>query len=299
MSAAEPQWAGVLHGLRAAGPAVRVIEPRQPGPIARVKEFWAHRGLVRFFGARLIRKMYQRTLLGRLWIPLRPTASVGGQALFFGGFLGVPSGGVPYVVFLLVGMTTWQYFNRLLYWGTRSIELSRRFLKRMYIPRSVLLSSAIAPAGLWFGMYMAITLIAVSYLWVDDGVFYFKLGADTALVVVGLLLATMMALSISLWTSVVGARWRDVRFSLRYVLNFWTYVTPVIYPLDSVPRGLQPIAIYNPMTAPLEMVKRGLLGHQFQVHTSSMWVTLITIAVVGLGGLRFFSRSEATAVDDL
>lgn len=242
--------------------------------------------------------MYVRTWLGKLWIPLRPVLDVGTRVLIFGGLLGVPSEGVPYAVFFVVGMTVWVLFASSLYWMTRSVELNRRFLKRMYVPRLTLLAAAIFPSGLWFVLYAAIAVIVLGYFAIVDGTLYLVASPALLLPVAGLCLIVALALAIGLWTSVYGAQARDVRFGLSYVLNVWIFLTPVLYPLSIVPDKYRTLAELNPMTAPVEMVRFGLFGTG-GVPLLGLGATVATIAILGGFGLWFFIRSEAAALDNL
>lgn len=275
----------------------RIIEPRAPGAISRVRELWVHRRLILFFGRRYIEKSYQRTWLGLAWVPLRPILDVGIRVLLFGSLLAVPSEGKPYLLFFIIGTTAWHLFDRTAYWATRSLELNRRLLTRMYVPRLAALVAAVAPTLLSTALYAVISLIIALWFTVVDG-FPLDLGLHTLGVPLGGALAALLGLSIGLWTSVPGARARDVRFTLSYVLNFWYFVTPVIYPLSGVPSAWRRVAELNPMTAPVELVKSGLLGTP-AAPSISLWVTLGTIAVVGGTGLVFFARAEAAALDSL
>jgi lipopolysaccharide transport system permease protein len=266
--------------------------------VARAREFWEYRGLVAFFARRFTEKMYIRTWLGRLWIPLRPVLSVGARVLIFGGLLGVPSEGKPYLIFFLVGVASWELFAQTAYWATRSIELSRAVLKRIYVPRLTALVAAVAPSAINFLVYVAITVVAVVGYWVVDGVLYFELEPATLLAVAGLVLMVLLALGIGLWTSIYGAQARDIRFSLSYLLQFWFFLTPVIYPLSAVPERYRTLVALNPMTAPVEMVKEGVLGAG-TVTPLAVAIAASTMVLLVVSGLWFFTRSEALAVDGL
>jgi lipopolysaccharide transport system permease protein len=279
-------------------PSITVIEGRRTGPRERAAEFWRYRRLLSYFGRRYIEKSFIRTWLGWVWIPLRPALDVGSRVLLFGGLLGVPSGDVPYLVFFLVGMSAWTFFDRTAYWATRSIELNRRVLRRMYVPRLTVLAAAAAPSALNYALYCVITAIVVFYYRFADGVFYVTFGLETFMAVAGLALVAALALSIGLWTSIFGAQARDVRFMLTYVLGFWFFLTPVIYPLSEVPESFRGVVELNPMTAPVELVKAGLLGGG-DVPTTALAVTLGTIGVIALSGFWFFGRSETAALDSL
>ncbi|MGH2837702.1 MAG: ABC transporter permease [Thermoleophilaceae bacterium] len=277
---------------------VRVIEPRQPGVLERFVEAWRYRSLVRFFGRRFIEKLYLRTWLGWLWIPLRPIADLGSRVFVFGGLLGVGVAGVPYLLYVLVGMSAWELFDRTAYWATRSLELNRRFLRRIYIPRLTLLAGAIFPSLLNYGIYFLLTLIAVGCYAIADGELYLEFGVDSLLVPAGLTLLVLLALSIGLWLSVYGAQARDVRFGLSYALTFWFFVTPIVIPLSQIPDGYRPIVEINPVTGPMQMVKRGLFGGE-PVPTLALVSTVVAIALIGGLGTWFFSRSESAALDSL
>lgn len=281
-----------------AGPLVRVIEPRQPGSLARIREFWRYRALTWYFGRQALEKLYKKTWLGWLWIPLRPVISVGSRVLVFGGLLGAPSEGVPYLLFFLVGLSTWQLFAYTLFWATRSLELARRVLRRMYVPRLTCLVGSVVPSAVNFLLYVAIALIVVACYALADGTTHLELGSHTVGVAAGILLSVLLALAIGCWTSVLGAQARDVRFVVGYVLGFWFFLTPIIYPLSEVPAAFQTVASINPMTAPIELVRSGLFGVG-GVPATAMLSCLSAIAIIGIPGLWFFSRSEAAALDAL
>lgn len=278
--------------------SVRLIEPRQPAMGERLRETWVYRRLVWYFSKRFIQKLYARTWLGRLWIPLRPGITLGSQILIYGGLLGAPSDGKPYALFFIIGSSVWEMFYRTAYFSTRSLELNKRLLKRLYIPRLVVLIGS-AGAGLaMFFVYISFALGFVVYYYATSGTTHLGLGLNTLAVPVGLLMVLLIALSIGLWLSIYSARARDVRWTLRYALSFWFLITPVIYPLSQVPSGYRTAAELNPMAAPIEMIRYGLLGVG-HFPPLALAVSIAAILVVGGGGLWFFNRSEASALDNL
>jgi lipopolysaccharide transport system permease protein len=277
---------------------VSVIQPRQPGVLARVREYWRFRRMTLYFGFTFLEKFYRRTVLGWVWIPLRPVISVGTRVLVFGGLLAAPSGGVPYTIFFLVSFASWQLFGYTAFWGTRSIELSRGILNKMYIPRLTCLTGAVVISLVNFALYIAIAAIVVLVYLFFDGTTYLDPGPGLVLTFAGIALALLLAQSIALWTSILNARARDVRFAMQFVLGFWFFLTPIIYPLSQVPAAFQTVASLNPMTAPIEMIRIGLFGTG-ELPIVALCSTLAMILIVGGGGLRFFMRSERLALDSL
>jgi lipopolysaccharide transport system permease protein len=275
-----------------------VIEPRQAGVLARVPEWWRYRRLTTYFGRLQLEKLYRRTVLGWLWIPLRPVISIASRVLVFGGLLGTPSGGIPYLLFFLVGLTAWQLFAYTLFWATRSIELGRRVLRRMYVPRITCLFGSLVPSGVNFLLYVAITGIVVTFFVVTEGQTHLIIGSETALLPIALLLVIALALAIGTITSVLAAYARDVRFIIGYVLAFWFFLTPVLYPLSEVPSGFRDVASINPMTAPIEMVRIALFSSG-TVTQEALASCVGAILLIGIPGLWFFNRAEALSLDSL
>lgn len=278
--------------------AATIIEPRPRGAFAAITEAWRHRSLVSFWGRRFVQKTYRRTVLGPIWIVLRPAIDVLSRLFIFGTILGITTGEVPYLLVLLVASSVWELFAATTYWATRALELNRRFLRRLYAPQLTMLIGALWPAMLNFVIYLAITLLAALGFLLSDGTWYPSFGLELILASAGCLLAVALALSLGLWLSVWGARARDIRFALGYVLNLWLFVTPVMYPLSRVPDGLRPILELNPMVAPVELTKAGLLGTP-QPSATAMVSTVLAIALIGGFGLRFFGRQEAALVERL
>lgn len=283
--------------LAAAGP-VRVIEPRRGGAIARLRELWWHRGLVAFFGRRLLEKRYARTWLGMAWIPLRPGLDVGLRVLLFGGLLGVSSGDRPYFVFFAVGMAAWMLFESTAYWATRSLEINRSIFRRIHVPRITALTAAIVPAGVDFLLYFTIALIGAVVFRITRGSLYLILVPGTHLLAAlgGIVLLVLFGIAIGLWTSAFVAQARDIRFGFSYVMGFWFFLTPVVYPISAIPAQYQPLAQYNPATAPIEAVKYGLMDTA-GVQAGSLVVTFVTLALLLGSGMWWFGRSERAGVD--
>lgn len=270
-----------------------VRRPAAPDPVSRLRAVWSHRRQVAFFGRRLIEKRYIRTWLGMVWIPLRPALDVGMRALLFGGLLAVSSEGLPYLVFFGMGMAAWMLLESSALWATRSLEVNRAVLRRINVPRLVPLASAAAPAAVEFGLYLLIAAIAVAYYGVADGTIYVQspLGVDGLVALGGLATLGLIGIGIGLWTSPFVAQARDIRFVFGYVTGLWFFLTPVIYPIDSIPENYRPLAEYNPATAPVDAFKHALLGTPPPSATS--WtVSLVTVAALLASGWWFFARKE-------
>ncbi len=273
-----------------------VVEPRRQGLGARTKEVWQYRRLLRFFGARALEKQYMRTVLGWAWVFIRPLVPLLVKAIIFGGLLSVGSEGVPYFLFLVVGSSVWELFAQSVMWATRSLEMNRSLLTRIYVPRIILPMAMITPALISFAIHVAVLLGALVWYRVSDGVWYTSPGWNVLWTIPAAVLSILLAIAIGLWTSVPALIARDVRFTLGYVMSVWVFLTPVFYPLSSIPPRWQPIMALNPMTAYVEMFKWGALGIG-TVNPAHVATSLAVLAIVAASGIWFFARAEATAAD--
>lgn len=256
---------------------------------------WRYRRLLGFFASRALEKRYARTVLGRLWLLIRPLFPVLVGALVFGRLLGVGSEGRPYFLFFLVGSTLWSLFEGSLFWATRSLELNRKFLRRLYVPRVLLPVAMTAPALLDLGIRIGLIAIASTYFVLVEGTEVAPL-ARMPLALVPLGLAYLLALGFAAFTSVIGAAVRDVRFALSYVLNLVMFLSPVLYPLDVVPERYRWIAVLNPLAGLLESFRFCLLGTGAPRIGALVYACAVVVALLALG-LRFFVRAEAAALD--
>ena len=105
-----------------------------------------------------------------------------------------------------------------------------------------------------------------------------------------------LAYGIGLWLAVFGAQVRDVRFTVRSMLTFWMLFTPVIYPLSAVPSQFRSLAEVNPMTAPVEMVKVGLLGGG-SVPELALMISGGAVLVSLASGLWFFGKAADVSIE--
>jgi lipopolysaccharide transport system permease protein len=273
-----------------------VIEPRVDGLTARGREVWRYRRLLRFFAAKSVQKLYGRTVLGWAWLFIRPLFPLVVKTLVFGGVLAVGSDGIPYFLFLVIGTTIWELFTGCCVWGTRSLELNRSLISRIYVPRLILPVAMMSPAYLTFAIHLGVAIVALIYYRARDGVFYLGQPSGIIAAVLALALTTVLALGLALWLSVPTLRARDVRFTLNYVLSFWVFLTPVMFPLSTAPQSWQRWLALNPMTAYVLMFRSAFIPSAFPPAATIATALAITAAVL-LSGLWYFNRAEGDAAD--
>jgi lipopolysaccharide transport system permease protein len=271
------------------------IEPRQHGVLERTREVWRYRQLWWYFAGEAVESMYRRTRFGWLWLILRVTAPIGLQTLIFGAVLGIGSGGPPYFLFR---MTTWILFERSLLVVTRSLDHNRKLVTKIYFPRLILPLAAVAPGLLYLAVLLVVLVGTVIYHRYQDGVWYITLRPELLVSAAAIVVSLIFTVAVGLWTSVLQARYKDIRQGLRYFMPFWMYFTPILYPITQIPEDWRWLAVFNPMSAVVEAFKWGTLGTG-HLSVSLVATSLSLIALTMITGIWFFSREEAASMDQL
>jgi lipopolysaccharide transport system permease protein len=277
-----------------------VIEPRQHGSFARLRELWSYRYLWWYFAANTVTSLYRRSALGWLWLLLRVVAPIGLNALVFGDMLNQAEkvDHAPYFLFFVCGMAAWMTFEQSLQYITRSVEQNRRLVTRVYFPRLILPVAAIAPGLLYLAILLVILVLTVVFFYYRAGVWYITFEPRLLVSVAAIVLSLLFAIAIGLWTSVLQARYRDVRYALRYVMPFWFLLTPVIYPLSQLAERYRWFVTLNPMAPIVESFRWGAFGEGvFPAVPSAVSLALVVVTLVT--GMWFFNREEAASVDKL
>src|SRR5882672_7845194 len=140
-------------------------EPRRPGLIATAIEVWHYRRFVNFLGAKSFRKLYARTMLGWSWVFVTPLFPILLNLFVFGALIGVTSEGIPYFLFLMIGNLAWDFFSSALMWSTRGLEMHRKVIDRVYVPRVILPIATMTPAIFNFLINFVATVLVILYYW--------------------------------------------------------------------------------------------------------------------------------------
>lgn len=265
---------------------------------ARAREVWQYRRILWFFSLKALQSLYSKTHLGVWWIFLRTLVPLLVGSFIFGSVMNVPSGGVPYLVFFLTAQVAWNCFDGPLVSGSRSLEINRQLLVKLYVPRIILPLAGMTRGVVEPVIVAGVLLGSLVYYRVSDGIWHVRPEPQLLAGLAAVALTLAFAFSLTLFTSVWQARARDTRFVLRYVVGFWVFFTPVIYPLSQVPPDIRWLMHLNPMTAPVETFKWAVLPgmeHSWIWFLYSMAVTGVTF----LGGVWFFARSESATMDKI
>ena len=169
--------------------------------------------------------------------------------------------------------------------------MSRSELRRVYVPRLIPWSAALTLPVITLVVYALIAACAVAFYWFTRDEFYLAIRPATLLVPVAIALLIAFGLGCGLWFAPIGARARDVRRLAQYTVGFWYFLTPVIYPIEEIPEDYRFLASLNPVTAPIETIKWGLLeiGEVTALGVAVFFGALVLFTAIGL---RIFTPRE-------
>jgi lipopolysaccharide transport system permease protein len=210
-------------------------------------------------------------------------------SLVFGGIAKIPSDGLPYPIFAYSGLVPWLYFSAAVGRGGTSLVSNAGLISKVYFPRLIVsLAAVLTPVADFFFSMLILAGLMVGY-----GI------SPTwgALALPGfIVLAMATALAVSLWLSALNVKYRDVGFGVAFLLQFWMYLSPLMYPVSLVPHQWRLLYSVNPMAGVIEGFRWGLLG-KASPDFGVMAVGAAAVVVLLFGGLVYFKRTERTFVD--
>ncbi|PIQ82356.1 MAG: phosphate ABC transporter permease [Candidatus Omnitrophica bacterium CG11_big_fil_rev_8_21_14_0_20_64_10] len=255
------------------------------------RELWAYRELLGFLVWRDIQVRYKQTALGVFWAVLQPVLAMLVFTVFFGRLAQMPSDGIPYPVFSYTGLLPWQLFIYAVTQSGNSLVANQQLVKKVYFPRLLIPASAVLAGLVDFFIAFVILLGLMGF---------YGIVPTRAVVTLPLFLALAVgtALAVGFWLSALNVRYRDVRYTIPFLTQFWLFVTPIAYPSTLVPEKWRLLYGLNPMAGVVEGFRWALLGKQGPPDPL-IFVSAAVVAVIGVGGLIYFRKMERTFADEV
>lgn len=251
-----------------------IIKPKPKWMLFDFGEIWRYRELLFIFAWRDIKVRYKQTLLGAAWALLQPIFSTFVFTIFFGNFAKIPSGELPYPLFVLIGLIFWNYFSSILSRASNSLIENESIIKKTYFPREILPLSTVGANFLDFAVSL-ILLFGVSL--------YFHLTPNVLvipIILLGIIIGTLGAAGLGMMLSSFNVKYRDVRYVLPFFLQMMIFLTPVIYPTSIMRPSFRYIIALNPMT--------GVINAARVVFVGGANIDWPTIGISAAGSLLFF-----------
>jgi lipopolysaccharide transport system permease protein len=237
-----------------------------------LREIWAHRELLYFLIWRDLKVRYKQTLFGVSWVVLQPILMTLVFALFLGKIARVPSGNVPYMLFLYSGLLPWTFFTNAVSTSSHSLIASAPMITKVYFPRSLVPLAAV--------LVRLSDFLAASVILFILMVYYGRAFTSAMLLVPFLMLhLTLLALSLGLLFAALNVKYRDIGTVLPVLLQLWLFASPVIYPATFVPAKWKWLYDLNPLTGLISGFRAALLnaGFDWRGLLVSLSITLVLL----------------------
>jgi lipopolysaccharide transport system permease protein len=266
------------------------IEPTRGWRAINLADLWRYRELLYILVWRDLKVRYRQTLLGALWVMGQPLLTMVIFTVLFNRLARIEAGGgVPYAVFVLAGLLPWTFFSAGVTNSGNSLIGSAHLISKVYFPRLIIPASAVLAALADFGVSCLVLAGLMAWYQVVPSVGVLLLPAVVAL-------AVLLATGVGLWLSALNVEYRDVRVVIPFLMQFWMYATPVVYPMHLLPEHWRPFVALNPLTGVVEAFRACLLGTTEIPWLALGWSTLAGLALF-VSGAYFFRRTERQFAD--
>jgi lipopolysaccharide transport system permease protein len=274
-----------MHEL---APVIRV-QPTRGWVRLQFHELWHYRGLLYFLTWRDVKVKYKQTTLGISWAIIQPVLNTVIFTIVFGRFIGVRTpGNVAYEIFAFSSMLMWGFFATGLNAASSSVVGNANLISKVYFPRLIVPVAGVAGALPDFLVGFIVLLAVMPFYGVMPGL-------TILLTPLFLLLAILTALGVGIWLAALTARYRDFRYVLPFLVQFWFFASPVAYSSAHITQPWRTLYGLNPMTGVIEGFRWAVLG---QRPPAGMLVLSVAVALFFLvTGLFYFRRVEKTFAD--
>jgi lipopolysaccharide transport system permease protein len=265
------------------------IAPSKGWVSLKLGELWEYRELLYFLIWRDIKVRYKQTALGAAWAIIQPFFTMVVFSLFFGRLAKVPSDGIPYPIFSFAALVPWTFFANGLGQSSNSLVGSANLITKVYFPRLTIPIASVLSGIVDFALAFVVLL---------GMMFYYGMMPTLNVLWLPLfvLLALIASLGVGLWLSALNVEYRDVRYVVPFITQFWMFVTPIAYPSSLLSEPWRTLYGLNPMVGVVEGFRWALLGTKtapgplIAVSSTAALVILVT-------GAFYFRRMEKTFAD--
>jgi lipopolysaccharide transport system permease protein len=267
--------------------AVVVLEPAARLSLG-LRDLWTYRELLYFLFWRDVKVRYKQTVLGGAWAIVQPLATMIVFTVFLGRLAKISSDGVPYSIFAYSGLLPWQLFAFALTESSNSLVNSKQLITKVYFPRLIIPISAVMVGLVDFAVASSILIVLM---------LYHHMVPTIGILVLPLLVAFTMltALSVGLVMSALNVQYRDVRYTIPFLVQVWMFATPIVYPSSLVPEKWRFLYGLNPMAGVVEGFRWALFGTKGA--SGLIFVSVLSVGVLFLLGVIYFRRTERQFAD--
>src|SRR5688572_360649 len=271
-------------------PTLLITPPNRWIPL-QLSELWEYRELLYFLAWRDIKVRYKQTALGAAWAVIQPFCTMVVFSLFFGRLAGLSSDGVPYPLFSFAALVPWTFFANGLAQSAESLVSSANLVRKVYFPRLAIPIAAIVSGAIDFCIAFVVLLAMMVFFGVTPT-------SNVIWLPFFVLLAVVTSLGIGLWLSALNVQYRDVRYVVPFIVQFWLFATPIAYSSSLLSEPWRTVYGINPMAGVVEGFRWALLGTE-TAPGPMVAVSSVVAVLMLVGGAYYFRRMEHLFADQV
>jgi lipopolysaccharide transport system permease protein len=275
---------------RADAMPVLQIEPSHGWVSLKLRELWEYRELLYFLTWRDVKVRYKQTVLGAAWAIIQPFFTMVVFSVFFGRLAKIASDGIPYPIFSYEALVPWTFFAQGLSQASNSLVGGSALITKVYFPRLVMPVATVASGIIDFALAFVVLLAMMLAYGIVPTI-------NIVWLPLFLLLAMTTALGAALWFSAMNVQFRDVRYIVPFMTQFWMFATPIAYPSSLIEDPLwRTLYGINPMAGVVEGFRWALLGTDTAPGPIIIASSLAALMLL-ISGAFYFRRMEKTFAD--
>ncbi len=260
-----------------------------------IQALWVYRGFVLGSVRREYESKYRNSLLGALWTIINPLTMIVVYTVIFAKLMQAKLPGIDstfgYSIYLCIGVLTWGLFTEIVSRAQNVFLENANLLKKISFPRLCLPVIVVLNAGMnffiIFGLFTVFLVISGNF----PGLVFFALIPVLAIQV-------LFAVGLGITVGVLNVFFRDVGQLFGVILQFWFWLTPVVYPISILPSPVARLIQYNPMV-PLLTAYQDIVVHAKWPVWGSLWPVTLLALVLCFIGMRLFRKHAGEMVDEL
>ena len=263
--------------------------------VAMLRGLWRYRGFVLGSVQREFQSKYRNTMLGAAWTVLSPLAMILVYTLIFSQVMKSRLPGdtseYGYSIYLCAGILTWGLFAEITSRAQNMFLEQSNLLKKISFPRIclpvIVVLNALLNFGIIFGLFTVFLLASGQFP-----------GAVFLLLLPVLLLQVLLAIGLGMVLGVLNVFFRDVGQFYQIFIQFWFWLTPIVYPASILPASVRGMLDWNPMAAVIQSYQAILVSGQAPHWQQLLPAALLAMLLCALG-MHLFRRRAGEMVDEL
>jgi len=271
-----------------------ILRPKRNLLDINLHELWQYRDLIMLFVKRDFVSKFKQTILGPLWFIIQPLLTTIMFTIIFGNIAGIPTDGIPKILFYMTGIVGWTYFSTCLNDTSQTFIKNASIFGKVYFPRLALPISVVISNLVSFVIQFLFLCLFLAYFMIKGS----DVSPNIHVLWIPFLVLLMagLGLGFGIIISSLTTKYRDLTHLVTFGVTLWMYATPIIYPLSEIPEKYKLMVLANPMTPVVETFKTALLGVGQINYLHILYSFCFTIVLLAVG-IVIFNKVEKTFMD--